>query len=219
VSFTVDAFPDRTFGGNVVQIRNAPTNYQNVVAYDTVIGVENPDMKLKPGMTATVSIVIAERKNALKVPNAALRFRPPETLAPKEMKITNAAPAATNAARAFAQAGAGQEGGRPGGFGSGRGPGGGQGRGGPGGGAGRGGPGHQRQMFRTVYIMADKADKSAKPKPVQIKVGISDGVSTEVLDGLSEGDQVITGLETPSDQSSGARPPNPFGGGGFPRRM
>ena len=59
VDFTVDAFPTRTFHGKVVQVRNAPITVQNVVTYDTVIGVNNADLKLKPGMTANVSIIIA----------------------------------------------------------------------------------------------------------------------------------------------------------------
>jgi HlyD family secretion protein len=78
VSFTVDAYPSRTFIGRVTQIRNAPVTVQNVVTYDTVIGVTNSDFKLKPGMTATVSITTASRTNVLKIPNAALRFKPPE---------------------------------------------------------------------------------------------------------------------------------------------
>ncbi len=78
VNFTVDAYPNRTFIGRVTQIRNSPVTVQNVVTYDTVIGVTNADFKLKPGMTATISIVTAERKNVLKVANAALRFKPPE---------------------------------------------------------------------------------------------------------------------------------------------
>ena len=76
VDFTVDAFPNRTFHGDVVQVRNAPTTVQNVVTYDTVIGVNNADLKLKPGMTANVSIIVAQRDNVLKVSNAALRFQP-----------------------------------------------------------------------------------------------------------------------------------------------
>ena len=76
VDFTVDAFPNRTFHGDVVQVRNAPTTVQNVVTYDTVIGVNNADLKLKPGMTANVSIIVAHRDNVLKVSNAALRFQP-----------------------------------------------------------------------------------------------------------------------------------------------
>ena len=78
VTFTVDAYPNLTFPGTVVQIRNSASNVQNVITYDTVIGVTNSDSKLKPGMTATVSIITARRTNVLKVPNAALRFRPPE---------------------------------------------------------------------------------------------------------------------------------------------
>lgn len=78
VNFTVDAFPDRKFTGKVRQIRNSPTTVQNVVTYDTVIDVSNPDLKLRPGMTANASIVTAHRASVLKIPNAALRFRPPE---------------------------------------------------------------------------------------------------------------------------------------------
>jgi HlyD family secretion protein len=78
VEFTVDAFPDGKFTGMVVQIRNSPTTVQNVVTYDTVIGVGNPDLKLRPGMTADASIIIAQHGNALKIPNAAFRFRPPD---------------------------------------------------------------------------------------------------------------------------------------------
>src|SRR2546423_4120008 len=76
VDFTVDAFPARTFHGKVVQVRNAPITVQNVVTYDTVIGVSNPDLKLKPGMTANVSIVIAHKDNVVQIKNAALRYRP-----------------------------------------------------------------------------------------------------------------------------------------------
>src|SRR3981081_3674217 len=78
VDFTVDAFPARTFQGKVVQVPHAPLTVQNVVTYDTVIGVSNPDLKLKPGMTANVSIMIVHRDNVLQIKNAALRYRPPE---------------------------------------------------------------------------------------------------------------------------------------------
>ena len=78
VNFTVDAFPSRMFQGVVFQIRNAPQTNQNVITYDTVIGVENPDLKLRPGMTANVFIITAQRANALKIPNGALRFHPLE---------------------------------------------------------------------------------------------------------------------------------------------
>lgn len=78
VEFTVDAYPDIIFKGRVGQVRIAPITVQNVVTYDVVITVDNPDFKLKPGMTANVSVIVAEKKDTLKIPNAALRFRPPE---------------------------------------------------------------------------------------------------------------------------------------------
>lgn len=74
--FSVDAFPNRSFDGKVRQVRLNPTTLQNVVTYDVVIDVDNPEQILLPGMTAYVSIVVAERKDALLVPNAALRFKP-----------------------------------------------------------------------------------------------------------------------------------------------
>lgn len=79
VEFTVDAYPDATFKGRISQVRIAPIIVQNVVTYNVVIGVDNPELKLKPGMTANVSIIVASKKDILKAPNAALRFRPPET--------------------------------------------------------------------------------------------------------------------------------------------
>src|SRR5213082_2928073 len=92
VDFTVDAFPMRTFHGKVVQVRNAPITVQNVVTYDTVIGVSNPDLKLKPGMTANVSIIVAHKDNVLQIKNAALRYRPAEAMSP-EMGSRSLAPA------------------------------------------------------------------------------------------------------------------------------
>ena len=78
VEFIVDAYPDITFKGSVWQVRNAPITVQNVVTYDVVIKVDNPEVKLKPGMTANVSIITAIKKDVLKIPNAALRFSPSE---------------------------------------------------------------------------------------------------------------------------------------------
>ncbi|MEY2411073.1 MAG: HlyD family secretion protein [Verrucomicrobiota bacterium] len=197
VEFTVDAFPYRTFRGRVVQVRNAPLTVQNVVTYDTVIEVDNSDLKLKPGMTANVSIITARRQNVLKIPNGALRFRPPE------MPDTRKAGAATNTAPPAAGAGTDRPPGRPGG-GSGS-----PGRSGGPGGAGRGKP--ERQSTRTVYRLPAGAVANASPQPVPVKTGISDGISTEVLDGLAEGDSIITGLI--SSQTTAPRPQNPFGGG------
>ena len=175
VDFTVDAFPNRTFHGQVVQVRNSPLTVQNVVTYDTVIGVNNSDLKLKPGMTANVSIIIAERSNVFRIPNAALRFRPPEA-------ATNAAP---RAAGAGGGAGAGA---RPAGSGGGR-------------------PKGDRRPARTIYVLKDD-----KLQPVQVKTGITDGIYTEVTDGLSENDKVVTSATYKQGVGASAQPASPFGG-------
>jgi HlyD family secretion protein len=171
VDFTVDAFPTRTFHGKVVQVRNAPITVQNVVTYDTVIGVSNDELKLKPGMTANVSVVVAHRDNVLLLKNAALRYRP-----------ADATPAESRA----------PSGAQPGGAGG-----------------ARGSAGKERRPERTVYVLRSG---STKPQPVQIKTGISDGVVTEVMEGLNEGDRVVTGTigggNIPSPAST-----NPFSGG------
>jgi HlyD family secretion protein len=174
VEFTVDAFPTRTFQGKVVQVRNAPITVQNVVTYDTVIGVSNPEQKLKPGMTANVSIVAAHRDDAVKIPNSALRFRMPDQ--------TPTAPPKRDPSSSGRQPAA-----KPGGNRA------------------------ERRIERTVYVLAPG---SSKPTSVTIKTGISDGVATEVLEGLKEGDRVVTGMTESGAVSAPAT--NPFGGG--PRR-
>jgi len=191
VNFTVDAYPSRTFRGTVRQVRNAPIIVASVVTYDTVIAVDNPDYKLKPGMTANASVIIAARENVLKIPNAALRFRPPTTVA---------APAKTNAPStpATQSTGGSNRQGKRGGSG--------------GGGSGR----NEQQMTRTVYTISGDGN-DAKLNPVQIKVGITDGILTEVLDGLKEGDQIVTGSSMANKQTA-APAASPFGGG-FQRRF
>lgn len=82
VNFTVDAYPNETFRGSIAQIRLAPQTVQNVVTYTAVVNVDNPDLKLKPGMTASITAVVAEARNVLKIPNAALRFKPETAAAP-----------------------------------------------------------------------------------------------------------------------------------------
>lgn len=182
VEFTVDAFPLRTFRGQVMQVRNAPLTVQNVVTYDTVVEVSNDDLKLKPGMTATVSIVIAKRENVVRIPNAALRFRPPEAAG-----RTNRPAASSPTAGASGGPGRSGDGGARGGAG----------------GRGRG----ERALARTVYTLG--AD--GQPKPAQIKVGISDGIMTEVTEGLEAGAVLITG--TVPKSGGPAATSNPFGGG------
>jgi HlyD family secretion protein len=187
VDFTVDAYSTRTFYGTVTQVRNSPTTVNNVVTYDCVISVTNSDYKLKPGMTANVSIIVAQRENALTIPNGALRFRPPENA----VVLTNSAAAqtapATNSGN-FAGSSAGQ-------------------------GHRSGHPRGEHPIFHTVYVLVGEG-KDAKLQAVQIKTGISDGISTEVLSGLDEGAQVVTG--TVSTGTQAAKPANPLGGG-FPR--
>src|SRR5260370_13470900 len=74
--FTVDAYPDRTFSGQVLQIRKAPEVVQNVVTYTTIVSAPNPDLLLLPGMTAQLRIVVSDTGEILKVPIQSLRFRP-----------------------------------------------------------------------------------------------------------------------------------------------
>lgn len=85
-SFRVDAYPKHFFDGTVTQVRNAPISIQNVVTYDVVITVDNKDLKLKPGMTANVTIVTAKKESPLRVPNGALRFRMPNV--PVDKKVS-----------------------------------------------------------------------------------------------------------------------------------
>ncbi len=88
-TFTVDAYPDRTFRGRVLEIRNAPQTIQNVVTYDVVLQVDNSDLRLKPGMTANVSVQIEHKENILKVPNSALRFKPESAKKEETVKTSN----------------------------------------------------------------------------------------------------------------------------------
>lgn len=82
-TFTVDAYPQERFRGRIREIRNAPQVVQNVVTYDAVIDVSNPDLKLKPGMTATVTVIADRRENVLRLPNSGLRFRPADDEGPR----------------------------------------------------------------------------------------------------------------------------------------
>ncbi|HVV73177.1 MAG TPA: efflux RND transporter periplasmic adaptor subunit [Verrucomicrobiae bacterium] len=221
VNFGVDAYPYRTFHGQVSQIRYGAITNQNVINYDCVIGVQNNDLKLLPGMTANVSIITAERNEVLKIPNAALRFRPPEQVGGSR---TNMSFQATGQPGAGAGQFAGQGGGRRGDAGE-RSGGGGRsgngsraerGSGGGAGGVGSKGARPERQVTRTVYVLARGLDAKheATLKPVQIKVGISDGVSTEVLSGLEEGEQVVTGMIVTGENGPAGGPArSPFGGG------
>jgi HlyD family secretion protein len=157
-TFTVDAYPNERFKGIVRQIRNAPTTVQNVVTYDAVIDVENSDLKLKPGMTANVTFVYAEKDDVLKVPNSAMRFRPsPDVLAKLGMKSETRTPPSKRD--------------RP-------------------------------PDERTVWALRD-----GKPEMLPIKVGVTDGTVTEVVDGgLKPGEAVITDAQAGPGGAMGGPP-------------
>jgi HlyD family secretion protein len=104
VTFTVDAFPNRQFTGKVAQIRNAPKTVSNVVTYDVIIEVQNENLRLKPGMTANVSVIIDRAMNGLRIANSALRVRIPEELLPKAAPPAAAPAAPANGAAPAAAA-------------------------------------------------------------------------------------------------------------------
>ena len=238
VSFTVDAFPSQSFRGVVRQIRNQPVVSSNVVTYATLIDVQNENLALKPGMTANVSVTIQERPDALLVPNAALRARiPDEFKLPPDPKPAPVAATTGNGTPTEGAAGAAtpeeslrkllaevgyvaSEGSRP----SreqmtrvralatergitlperrGR-------RGGSGAPAG--------ETVRTLYLAAGSPDKPMA-KPVEVRLGITDGLNTEVLSGLDEKAVLVSGV---ADQTTTAPTAarNPFSGGGGGRRF
>ncbi len=172
--FTVDAFPDDRFSGIVKQVRYSPEVIQNVVTYTTIVDVENPEMKLRPGMTATISIVVGEAQNALRVPNTALRFQPPPEVMQalfEEMRREMQAKREQTA-----QSGEQQEGRRPqGNFPMGQ---------------GSGGMGSRTRDRARVWIQ----DEAGKLRMVFIRTGVTDNSFTEITGGdLKEGQEIITG--------------------------
>jgi HlyD family secretion protein len=212
VNFTVDAFPADEFKGTIQQIRLNPQNVQNVVTYNVVIDVRNPEQKLKPGMTANLEITIDERNNVLKVPNAALRFTPAAASGQRQRTGQGAAGAGnsgqgsrrgsqetgtTNGANAdnAAAANATQaEGARE-----------------------RVAPATSPVLegqTRRVWVLG----QDGQPQPRRIKVGLTDGAATEVLEGdLREGEIVVTGQNVSGaskPQTTGQAAP---GFGGAPR--
>ncbi len=186
VTFTVDAFPTRQFPGNVDQIRNSPQTNQNVITYDTVISVDNSEMKLRPGMTANVSIITAQRTNTLKIPNAALRFHPSDAPEPKKEET----PVAVENSGGQRGGGERKDGGRR--------------------------KNHVEKVSHTIYVFdKTKSDKKIVLKPVQIKTGINDGIFTQVIEGLNEGDEIVVG-EIVANSPAPSAPP---GGSPFGRRF
>jgi len=160
--FSVDAFPNRQFTGRVTQVRYEATVSQNVVHYTTIVEVNNSDLKLRPGMTANTSITTAERRNVLRLPNAALRFRP-SAGSPVVGAIDGRADGS-----------------------------------------------------HRVYLAHANDDGHVVLVPTTVRVGISDGTWTEVVEGLREGDVVAIGTVSSTTRTAATAAPsggNPFGSG------
>jgi HlyD family secretion protein len=229
-TFHVDAFPDKEFVGTVAQVRLQPVVAQNVVTYTTVIDVPNPNLELKPGMTANVRIEIARREGVLRVPVSALRFRPTREMftalaiaVPAELTVKGrgAATAGSKAAPGAGRASAALAGG-----------------GDQGAGAaasdkaiGDRGATTVDALFgalvfpetpgRVWVFTVDPATKAKSLKPIAVRTGVSDGSFFELTDpgGLTGGTQVATGVDTGQASTVRATTANPLmpgrqGGGG-----
>ena len=193
VKFSVDAFPGKDFDGKIEQMRINPQNVQNVVTYNVVIDVNNPDQKLKPGMTANLTITIDERNNVLKVPNSALRFTPQNA---NGQRGSNAGGGGGNGQfRRRSQGEGSQQGNDAVNF------------------APASAPVLEGQT-RIVWVLG----QDGKPQSRRIKVGLSDGASTEVVDGdLKEGEMVITGQTIAGAKTQNASQTQTPGFGNAPR--
>ena len=212
VSFKVDAFPRDSFNGVVSQVRMNPTTVQNVVTYNTIIDFDNPELKLFPGMTAYVTIPVATARDAIKVPNGALRYSPDmraeELRAVLKQNGIDSGGGRRQAADGGGQTAGNQQGGqaasaRMSGMAN-------RGEGArPGGGA----PRESRQDLGIVWKLAP--DRTLIP--VQIRTGITDHTVTEVVQSLhgelKEGDELVVGAAL---ARSSARPAGGPGFGGRP---
>lgn len=206
-NFTVDAYPGETFSGEISQVRLNAQAAQNVVTYSAVIDVGNPDMKLRPGMTANITITVARRENVLVVPNAALRFRP--TLTEQEQAALREKMEARRQQRQAEQAQNNQSGQAPSGE---------QGerqRGGPRPSAeGDSAQGGQQRQGQTVWLLVD--GKTVDPRFV--RTGLTNGRMTEIVGGdIQEGAIIVIGQNGASNANRPAASGSPFGGrpGGF----
>ncbi|MDX2019500.1 MAG: efflux RND transporter periplasmic adaptor subunit [Deltaproteobacteria bacterium] len=186
--FTVDAYPGEEFTATIFQLRAQPTVTQNVVTYDAILRVENPEGHLRPGMTANVRIVTERRDNVLRVPNAALRWRPaPELIAArtdpgaKRQGKPEGAPAAGEGRR---WGGAGGAAGRPG--------------------------GGDRALFSRVYKPVGQL-----VQPLRFKPGVADDEYTEVREGqIKEGDEIVIEATGGAMNAAQAKGQNPMRGRG-----
>lgn len=203
VSFKVDAFPKDTFTGKVSQVRMNATTVQNVVTYNTIIDFDNPELKLFPGMTAYISIPVANAQNVMRVPNGALRYKPDMTA--EEVRALY---------KQYGLISGDQQQGQQANAGSGNG----ERRRGQGGGSGDGSTAAagaaptKTPRMDVAVVWKLHPDKSLEP--VRIRTGITDHTTTEVAQvlkgNLNPGDELVTGAA--SSGSGGARPPG-LGGG------
>lgn len=185
VKFTVQAIPNKSFNGKVEQVRLQSTTSDNVVNYTVVVAVDNPEQKLLPGMTARVDFLTKSATNVLKVPNTALRFRPPTTDATTKTSTTNTT---GSAAQQTSSANGGQ---RQRGNGGQR-------------------TGNGSTGFGTVYVL----DAKGTPQKIRVRTGITDGSFTEVTSTeLQPGTKVISGMQTGSATTTAqaGKSSSPFG--------
>ena len=187
-TFTVDSYPDLSFAGMVDQVRLQPETIQNVVTYTVVILVDNPELKLLPGMTANVTILVNQAENVLRMPNAALRFRPAGEPA-------TGSPSGTGGGR-----------GRPGGMGGGETRGRPEGAAGGAHGMGGGSQEQRRGSFGVVYRL-----QGGTPRAVRVRTGITDGSFTAAFsDSLQEGDLLVVGTDRGNGDAGQSGTVNPF---------
>jgi HlyD family secretion protein len=202
-TFNVDAYPEETFEGRLIQVRNDPIVDQNVVTYIGIVRVANPKLLLKPGMTANVKIMVSGVQNVLTVPNAALSPKLATLLG--TAKTTKTPSAGTSRQTASAGTGAGR---RSGFAGRGRARGAGLVGSSP---AGDSGPAAPVVVKSTVYVL-----EKGRPVPRPVEIGMADSYNTEVKNGLKEGEVVITGIgqnNTAAATQLGRPPMMGFGGG------
>jgi HlyD family secretion protein len=184
-TFTVDAFPGKVFQSKVKQVRKAPINVQNVITYTVLLSAQNTDLKLLPGMTANTSIITEQKEKVLRISNAALRFKMPNTEPTADNKSS---PKSAGSGSAGANSAAKSSGAKP----MGAGP---------------------RVMVRKVWVL-DQSGLKDKPVQKTVRLGLSDGNASEVLPPesgeaeLKSGDLVITGI-TGASKSTSARPAGP----------
>lgn len=199
VTFKVDAFPKDTFTGRVSQVRLNATTVQNVVTYNTIIDFDNPDLKLFPGMTAYITIPVANAQNTLRVPNGALRYKPDMTADKlralyKQYGLISGQAAGTQSAgnQSSGDTGAAAK----------------QRRAQAGGAQGGGADGGQQHTPRVDVAVVWKLRPDKTLEPVRIRTGITDHTVTEVaqvLNGqLNEGDELVTGGTAPSSSATRA---------------